>query len=206
MSWDIKRGTASRYGRRTPIAIHTVLAMMLSSGIAHAQSITPATPSASLESGSRPAPDVKQHDIVDGPPLSTTTTPAGNGNPSATVTLHPEVSDKRALDDALTGMVNAQVITTTGQNFFTYFTTAWQTFPLTSRYNVSIHEKPSARWGSLVWVEFAHRHLYETFISPTRSDIRQIGEQAANAVYQKIVRTDIERLLFRDQDIGPDEL
>ena len=174
--------------------------------VAGAQSISPATPSASMQSGSTPAPEFKQRDIVDGPPLSTSNVPSGNGNASATLKLHPEVIDKRTLDDTLTGMVNEQVITTTGQNFFSYFTTAWQGFALSNRYNVSIHEKPSARWGSLVWVEFEHRHLFETFISPTRSDIRQIGEQAAASAYQKVVRTDIERLLFKDQDLGPDEL
>lgn len=178
---------------------------------AHAQSITPATP-ATTQPPAQPVPFATiKKDITDGPPLSPSDAPGGNGssppaNHAATGAAGEVNDDRRSLQDALAGIVTAQVITMTGQNFYRYFVTAWRQMPLAGRYDVEIREVPSARWGSLVSVEFGHRHLFEAFLSPARNDLKQIGERAAEIVYQKVVQTDLERLLFREQDLGPDEM
>lgn len=176
-----------------------------------AQSIAPsAAPSIQPESTS-PTPPLKQRDVVDGAPLSPNPLSPSNGvsakdSTSAPATPSAEVTDKRTLDEAFAGIVADQVTTIIAQNFYGYFVSAWRDMPLASRYNVSIHERPSARWGSLVWVEFEHRRLFEVFLSPARMDIRAAGERAAAVAYQNLVRTDLERLLFHDKDLGPDEL
>jgi curli production assembly/transport component CsgE len=174
-------------------------------GTASAQSITPAAPMTAPQSAPSSDSSAKQRDIVDGAPLSTSNLPSSNGSGSAPAP-RPRVGDNRTLEESFTGIVAPQVMTLVGQNFYDYFVAAWRALPLSDRYNISIHERPSARWGSLVWVEFQHRRLFDVFLSPARSNIRQAGERAADVVYQNIVRTDIERLLFREQDLGPDEL
>lgn len=94
-----------------------------------------------------------------------------------------------------------------GQEFYRAFMTAWRELPMTERYSLSVQERPSARWGSLVRIEFANRLVFSTFLSPGRRDlIGPAGEQAAQAAYQNVVDADVQRLLFKDPDLGPDEL
>ncbi|QCP52681.1 hypothetical protein FAZ95_26395 [Trinickia violacea] len=209
-AWPRPTSTPARWlvyrFRRHVLVMGVSLALGTFAGHASAQSIAPGTPPATQPTTPSSASNIKPKDIVDGAPLSPSSAPSGNGSGSASVPPSPEVGDKRALQETLAGIVTDQVVTLIGQNFYGYFVAAWRELPLASRYNISIHEKPSARWGSLVWVEFEHRHLFEAFLSPTRSNIKLAAERAANVAYQNMVRTDIERLLFRDQDLGPDEM
>jgi curli production assembly/transport component CsgE len=188
--------------RRDTLVMGMSLALGPFAGPASAQSIAPETPPAAPSSVS----NIKHKNIVDGAPLSPSSAPSGNGSALVIAPPSMEVGDKRALQESLVGIVTDQVVTLIGQNFYGYFVAAWRELPLASRYNISIHEKPSARWGSLVWIEFERRHLFEAFLSPTRSNVKLAAERAANVAYQNMVRTDIERLLFRDQDLGSDEM
>ncbi|WP_322015045.1 CsgE family curli-type amyloid fiber assembly protein [Paraburkholderia sp. J12] len=175
-------------------------------GSAHGQSIAPAaTPPANEQQPPQAITSPHPKDALSSTPLSPSTEPSGNGSAAITAP-HPEVGDTRTLDEALGGIVSNEVVTMIGQNFYNYFASLWRDYPLAERYNISIHERPDARWGSLVWVEYEHRRLFEAFLSPARSDIKQAAGRAAAEAYQSVVRVDIDRLLFRDQDLGPDEM
>jgi curli production assembly/transport component CsgE len=173
---------------------------------AFSQSITPAAPplsdstSNATVNGSAPDFDAKN-------PLSASTTPQGkSGNTPMRGDNPPPIVDKRPLDDAVRGIVTNEVITLVGQDFYNSFVSAWRDVPLSDRYNVSIYERPSARWGSLVWVEFEHRRLFEAFLPPTRTGVRSVGERAAKTTYENLVQADLDRLLFKDQDLASDEM
>lgn len=173
---------------------------------APAQSIAPATPVLS-ESEIKDASGPSHHDVRANTPLSNSRVPSGSSSAVPKQGDNPPViSERRSLDDAVRGVVTNQVITLVGQDFYNAFVTTWRDAPLTERYNISIYERPSARWGSLVWVEFEHRRLFEAFLPPTRTSIRSIAERAANLAYQNLVQTDLERLLFKDQDLARDEM
>ena len=51
-----------------------------------------------------------------------------------------------------------------------------------------------------------HRRLFEAFLPPTRTDVRSIGARAANTTYDNLVQADLDRLLFKDQDLASDEM
>jgi curli production assembly/transport component CsgE len=104
------------------------------------------------------------------------------------------------------GLVANQTVTVAGQDFFQYFVSAWRDRDLSERYAISVHERPSARWGTQVWIEYAQRRIFQAALPTARSGIRELGEQAVELVYQKIADTEVERLLFRDVDLGPDEM
>lgn len=104
------------------------------------------------------------------------------------------------------GVVVNQTITLIGQDFYQNFVTAWREKPLSERYVISVHERPSARLGSQVWVEYANRRVFQTFLPPARARAMDAGVQAVEVAYQNIVDTDVLNLLFRDPDLGPDEL
>lgn len=107
--------------------------------------------------------------------------------------------------DAYTGIVANQTITVAGQDFFQYFISAWRDKDMVEKYEISISERPSARLGSQIWINYGQRRVFQTFLPAARAAIKPISLAAADAVYEGIVQADVQRLLFRDPDLGPDE-
>lgn len=118
----------------------------------------------------------------------------------------PDVTNQKPLADALGGIVTNDAVTLVGQDFYTYFSQAWTQMPLSERYIVSVHERPSARYGSLVWVEFDQRRVFQAFLPIARSNVRPIAESAAASALQTVMQADIARLLFHEADLGSDEM
>lgn len=99
-----------------------------------------------------------------------------------------------------------QTITVAGQDFYQHFVAAWQELAVSERFAISIHERPSARWGSQVWIEFAQRRILQFSLPAGRSGIKAISEQAVAVVQQRIIDAEVERALFRNADMGADEI
>lgn len=108
--------------------------------------------------------------------------------------------------DAYDGVVVNETITLLGNDFYRAFVAVWRDKPLSDRYAITIGERPSVRWGTQVWVEFNRRRVYQSFLPPARSRVAGIAEQAAEIAYQNVFQSETQRLLFRDPDLGPDEL
>lgn len=108
--------------------------------------------------------------------------------------------------EAYGGLVANQTVTVAGQDFFQSFTSAWRERDLSERYAISIGEKPSARWGSQIWIEYAQRRIFQASLPTGRAGIKELSEQAVEVAYQRITDAEVERLLFRDIDLGPDEM
>lgn len=106
----------------------------------------------------------------------------------------------------LAGVVVNQTVTAAGQEFFHHFAIAWRERELADRYSIAVSERPSARWGSQIWVEFAQRRIFQAQLPAGRAGLRELSERAAEAVFQKVADTEVERLLFRDPDLATDEL
>ena len=104
------------------------------------------------------------------------------------------------------GLVTNQTVTVAGHDFYQHFVAAWQEQAVSERFAISIHERPSARWGSQVWIEFAQRRILQIALPAGRSGIRAISEQAVAVVQQRIVDAEVERALFRNADLGADEI
>jgi len=107
--------------------------------------------------------------------------------------------------DNFGGLVTDETVTLIGRDFYGYFVNAWRDFPLNDRYVVTVGERPSARYGSLVWVEYQHKHVFQTFLPAARVNVKNIGIGAATASYQIVMQADIQQLLFHDADLAPDE-
>lgn len=120
--------------------------------------------------------------------------PEANGN-----------GDRRVLQEIYAGVVSNQTISFTGHEFYRAFVATWRERDRTERYNLAVLERPSARWGSLIWVEYRNRPVFQAFVSPGRAELKQVAQRAAEAVYQNVVETEVQRMLFRDPDLGGDE-
>jgi curli production assembly/transport component CsgE len=115
------------------------------------------------------------------------------------------VGNQKILNDPYTGIVVNQTITVAGQDFFQYFIAAWRDKDMVEKFEISISERPSARFGSQIWINYGQRRIFQTFLPAARAAVKPISLAAADAVYEGIVQADVQRLLFRDPDLGPDE-
>lgn len=110
------------------------------------------------------------------------------------------------IDDGITGIITDQTITSLGHAFYTGFTQAWQEPAGEGEaVNLTIRERPSARWGSLVWVEYREETVFRAFIFPGRGDPESMGASAAQQVATKVERMRLEKLLFKDPDLAASE-
>ncbi|MGS0737575.1 CsgE family curli-type amyloid fiber assembly protein [Pseudomonas sp. GG8] len=103
------------------------------------------------------------------------------------------------------GIVTGQTITLAGRAFYDSFAAAWNEKDEVGHFTVAISERPSARWGSQVFVDYGNRRLFQMFLPPNRSLIPPIGTEAAAQVYQAILDYQLAQF-FGDPDMARDEL
>lgn len=103
------------------------------------------------------------------------------------------------------GIVTSQALTVAGHEFCRAFIATWLDQPGSDHYTIEIRERPSARWGSQVWVEFGQQRVYQVQLPPARAELQALGENAARNVYQAILDIERQRRLIRDPDLASDE-
>lgn len=112
----------------------------------------------------------------------------------------------RVLQELYAGVVVDQTITVAGREFYQHFASLWREKPMSERYAVSVHERPSARWGTQLWVEYAQRRVFQIFLPAVRANVKAASQEAVETAFQNVVDTEVQRLLFRDADLGMDEI
>lgn len=103
------------------------------------------------------------------------------------------------------GIVVNQTITVGGQEFYRQFVSLWRERPMTDRHAISVHERPSARYGSQVWVEYAQRRIFQSALPNGRTGIGPLSERAVEHAYQTVIDLQVQRLLFQGGDLAHDE-
>lgn len=105
----------------------------------------------------------------------------------------------------LSGFIIDNTVSRSGQEFYRRFSERISEAGDLD-FNLVIKERPSARWGILIWVEMDDQQLYRRFLQPNVADMQDIGYGAADFVLQEIQRREIEALFQDPIDIGRDEL
>ncbi|MCK9529951.1 MAG: curli production assembly/transport protein CsgE [Gammaproteobacteria bacterium] len=108
--------------------------------------------------------------------------------------------------DDLGGVITDQTVTFIGHAFYRGFVSNWQEPPDIGAVNLTIRERPSARWGSLVWVDYRGESVFRTFLFPARKDADVVGARAATRVASIIEQLRLQRLMSRDPDVAANEL
>lgn len=114
--------------------------------------------------------------------------------------------DGKSVQEIYGGIVTDQTITVAGQDFYQQFVAHWREKPMHERYAIAVRERPSARWGNEIWVEFAQRKVFQAVLPANRSNVKALAEQAVEITFKNVVETEVQRLMFRDPDVAPDEL
>lgn len=117
-----------------------------------------------------------------------------------------EVLSEKALEEnKVADVIGDQTLTLVGHGFIQGFQRAWRDHESSGESNIAVFERPSARWGSLLWVEQNFTRVYQTFLFPGRGDPVEVGESAARWVYQRISEIEAAKLLFKDPDMDKEE-
>lgn len=108
----------------------------------------------------------------------------------------------KALEQA-SGFIIDRTTTNFGGEFARLFAQAWRSLPGTEAFDVTVIERPTARWGSMVWVEHNHRPLARAFLYAGRSAaIGPVATATAEYVAKKLADDQLAGLIFDDPDLA----
>ena len=110
-----------------------------------------------------------------------------------------------AAEDELMGFIVDDSISHIGHGFYRYFSERLRDTSALD-FNLVIRERPSARWGSLVWVEYERQVLYRQFLSPNTAELKDVAYRAADQVRDAITLYRLELQLQDNIDMERDEL
>lgn len=123
----------------------------------------------------------------------------------STVSDSTTLAKQRTLNsNEVGGLVVGQTITMAGRTFYDSFASVWNEKDQAGRFTVAVSERPTARLGSQVFVDYGNRRMYQTFLPPNRTLIPAIAADAAAQIYQAILDYQLAQF-FGDPDMGRDE-
>ena len=115
--------------------------------------------------------------------------------------------ESEVLGEGIEGIIIDHTITFIGREFYIDFAQAWSEVGLgRNGYNLTVREQPTSVSGSRVWVEFNRRNMFETFLSPATVTTEEAAEVAAKSIAKKLRDLEIQKHLFVDPDLAPDEI
>ena len=108
-------------------------------------------------------------------------------------------------EDEMMGFIVDYTISHIGHDFYYSFA---ERLRATSRldFNLVVREKPDARWGSLVSVEYQQRVVYRRFLPPNTAELKAVAYEAADLVKAQVIQRKLETLLQDTTDLERDEL
>ena len=110
-----------------------------------------------------------------------------------------------AEEDEMMGFIVDDTISHIGHELYSAFSERLRaTSPMD--FNLVVRERPSARWGSLVTVEYQQRLVYRRFLPPNTVELKEEASDAADWVRGQIVKRKLEALLQDTTDLERDEL
>lgn len=100
------------------------------------------------------------------------------------------------------GFIVDRTITHFGAEFFRHFSQAWRERGGTEGVDLTLVERPSARWGSIVYVEHNNRPEARVILYAGRSaTIKPLAEQTAIYMADRIANQSLARVLLNNRDI-----
>ncbi len=109
------------------------------------------------------------------------------------------------LEDEISGFNIDRTITRTGHDFARYMSEYRNLHYPDSDYNLTIHERPSARWGNLIWITYNDNTVFRRFISPSTNNIQRLAEEASQYIHEMVLQEKVRSSLTDHFDLGKDE-
>lgn len=132
-----------------------------------------------------------------------------SGNCAAATSVVPSplapATQEATLQEQLGGIITDQTVTASGKDFYQSFSAIWHDMPLNEQFSIAVRERASARIGNRIQIEYANRIVFETVLPAARGNIKAISVRAVEIAYQNVSNAEVQRLLFREQDLAGDE-
>jgi curli production assembly/transport component CsgE len=108
----------------------------------------------------------------------------------------------QAVEVEVPGLLTDHTVTSVGHNFYRAFSDKWESDYLG---NLTINERPSARWGSWITITANQDVIYQTFLFPTKRDFDQNVAFALAQTEEAINRLQLDKALLSTGDLAKDE-
>ncbi|XTZ36947.1 curli production assembly/transport protein CsgE [Salmonella enterica] len=107
-----------------------------------------------------------------------------------------------ALEVEVPGLLTDHTVSSVGHDFYRAFSDRWES---SWTGNLTINERPSARWGSWITIAVNQNVVYQTFLFPTKRDFDQNVAIAIAQTQQALERQQINQALLSIGDMASDE-
>lgn len=108
----------------------------------------------------------------------------------------------RAAEVEVPGLLTDHTVSSVGHDFYRAFSDRWES---SWTGNLTINERPSARWGSWITITVNQTVVYQTFLFPIKRDFDQNVQFAVAQTQQAIERQQINQALLSIGDMASDE-
>lgn len=107
-----------------------------------------------------------------------------------------------AVEVEVPGLLTDHTVSSVGHDFYRAFSDKWE-----SSYtgNITINERPSARWGSWITITVNQDLVYQTFLFPTKRDFDNNVNIAIAQTEEALDRRQIDQALLSTGDLAKDE-
>lgn len=119
--------------------------------------------------------------------------------------LASENNQSNAVIDELSGIILDRTLTFVGHDFHRHFSEYWRLNYPDNTDSLAIFERPSARWGSLIWVEYRSSEVARLFLQPSRSNVIDAAQSVAQQVQQTLLKRKIAEQFSDHFDLESDE-
>lgn len=110
-------------------------------------------------------------------------------------------SQDQLLQDIDGSIVVDHTITMIAHEFYQHFVKFWRDQPASATHNLAIYERPTAAWGSIVWIEHDSKVIFRANLFSARSKTESVAEMAATSISQQLEQISLQQLLFDDPDL-----
>ena len=99
------------------------------------------------------------------------------------------------------GLLTDHTVSSIGHDFYRAFSDKWES----DTGNLTINERPSARWGSWITITVNQDVIFQTFLFPTKKDFDKIVVFALAQTEEALNRRQIDQTLLSTSDLARDE-
>jgi curli production assembly/transport component CsgE len=71
---------------------------------------------------------------------------------------------------------------------------------------MTVIERPTAQFGSEIWISYLDQTVFHTFLSPARSRAKDQSREVVQAVRENIDIINAQRKFIQNADLGPEEM
>ena len=111
-------------------------------------------------------------------------------------------SATQAIEVEVPGLLTDHTVSSIGHDFYRAFSDKWESdYPG----NLTINERPSARWGSWITITVNQDVIFQTFLFPTKRDFEKTVVFALAQTEDALNRRQIDKTLLSTGDLTHDE-